>query len=96
MNGLDTVQQIIDRAETSIQEELDSGAGNPWLACFVSVLAMLRSTFEINSDGRTPEPYDTRIRMILSRKEEVQQQYGWDPPREIKQDLLNQLKDLLG
>ncbi|MDD3896993.1 MAG: hypothetical protein PHU04_04120 [Candidatus Peribacteraceae bacterium] len=95
MEGSTETRQAIDNAEQDIQRELTNGSGNPWLACFGSILAHIRSTLEIHYDGDAALPIHARLDEIVTKRNQVKEEYGWDPPQAIQEVLLGDLKRIL-
>ncbi|MFH0851259.1 MAG: hypothetical protein V1876_00730 [Candidatus Peregrinibacteria bacterium] len=95
MGEFGEVRQVINDAEGDIQQELTNGSGNPLLACFGSVLANIRSTLEIHNDCNAAQPIHARLDEIVTRRNQMKEEHGWDPPQAIKEALLGDLKKLL-
>ena len=93
MQRSETLQQVIDTAEAGIAAELQR-SDNPWLACFTTQIAYFRCKADRLSVPNV-EVLQLRVDELWLRREEVKQQYGWDPPPEIRDELMRRLRDLL-
>jgi len=93
MQGLEELWEVIDSAESDLLAELQR-SNNSWLACYVSRLVVLQTTLAL-SPHRKDSRLHGRIDKLLIKKEEVRKQYGWDPPQNIRDELMKGIKSLL-
>jgi len=88
MKGSREVRRLIENAEQHIQRETANG-NDAWLACFGSVLGLIQSTSELHGDE------DDRLNTLISKRAQTKKEFGWNPPQEIREQLLNDLRNLL-
>jgi hypothetical protein len=93
MEGLEKLREVINNAESELLEELQRST-NPWLACYTTRIAALRTTLEL-SPHRKNSTLNARIDELLTKREQVRGQYGWDPPKNIQDELMKGIKSLL-
>lgn len=94
MGQFDKLRAIIASAEDSIQQEIDRGSGNPWLACFRTVVTTIRLTLEVSRPNNAPAIHG-RIDGLLTRVSELQDAQNHNPVAEVKDALLVDLRMLL-
>ncbi len=88
------LQRVLDEAETKITAELTGGSGNPWLACFTTRLVLFNAKLSHLEEAKD-EKLHARVALLFEKKDHVRHQHGWNPPQEIKDELIGSLKNLL-
>ena len=80
-------------AESDISAELER-SDNPWLACYVTRLTALRSTLEL-SPLKEDATFHGRLDVLMTKKDEVLERHGWNPPQIIRDELIKGIQNLL-
>lgn len=93
------LKEFVENAPSRLEDEL-AKTKNPWLACFKSAIfglaghiAFFEQTGKLT--GIELVEWQERLAAIAAFTKEVQIQYGWNPPDEIKARLLKELNELL-
>lgn len=96
MTTLDHLKSILKNVDSDIQEELSNGSDNPWLACFNTRLSVFRLALELcDEDKLETAPIHSGIDKLRTQKNIIQAQHAWDPPDNIKRELIDKFKELL-
>jgi len=108
--GIDSIEEegniqqvIIDfitQSPAGIERELAGGSGNPWLACFGSRTFGLKGWIELARLRKAIpqeqiEKLDKKLQAVKDKANEVKKIHGWNPPDEIKQELLTAFKSII-
>jgi len=93
MEGIEEIQWAIDDSDTSIQQEL-TRTGNSWLECFGTRLQVILLRVE-RYGGESAEQIRARLDTLRTKFARMKDDMGGDPSQQIKDALLNDLKNLL-
>lgn len=96
-NLMAELRQLLDDSKSAIKREMERTPENPWLACFNTRTFILTGLIELMEmkKATTPEKL-TRIRQKLEtltkKADEIKKIHGWNPPDELKQELIAELQ----
>ncbi len=97
---IDFVNQSPEAIEHEFTKDYKGAEGNPWLACFGSRTFGLKGWIEIAHSRKVipqeqMEEFDRKLQTVKDKASEVKKVHGWNPPDEIRQELLAALKSII-
>lgn len=100
LGSKEELRSLIAKAPEQIQQELTGDSGNPWSACFKSVIAGIYGRLRLGrsckfiSDAEF-ERMQTALKQVEDKSREVAKQYNWNPPEDLRQELIKALGSIV-